>query len=143
MATWVPYDNAKVRMWDGNAFDFYNWTTLKVALVTSAYTPSRATHDFWDDVSANEVSGSNYTSKGIALTSRTLTVAGNLLTFGAADITWSQHATGFSNARTAIFFNDTGTAGTSALIAYGDLTVDRGNVSGDLTFQFPLGVLKC
>lgn len=42
--------------------------TLKVALVTSSYTPSAA-HTIWADVSANEVAtGSGYTTGGIALT---------------------------------------------------------------------------
>jgi len=41
--------------------------TIKVALVTSSYTPSPA-HDEWADVSANEVAtGSGYTTGGIAL----------------------------------------------------------------------------
>ena len=41
--------------------------TLKIALVTSAYTPSLA-HTQWADVSANEVSsGSGYTTGGITL----------------------------------------------------------------------------
>lgn len=41
--------------------------TIKVALVTSSYTPSTA-HDEWADVSANEVAtGSGYTTGGIAL----------------------------------------------------------------------------
>lgn len=42
--------------------------TLKVALVTSSYTPSAA-HTIWADVSANEVAtGYGYTTGGIALT---------------------------------------------------------------------------
>lgn len=41
--------------------------TLKVALVTSSYTPSTA-HTVWADVSANEVaSGDGYTTGGVAL----------------------------------------------------------------------------
>lgn len=41
--------------------------TLKVALVTSSYTPSTA-HDEWADVSANEVAtGSGYTTGGATL----------------------------------------------------------------------------
>lgn len=41
--------------------------TLKLALVTSSYTPSTA-HDEWADVSANEVStGSGYTTGGKTL----------------------------------------------------------------------------
>lgn len=42
--------------------------TAKLALVTSSYTPDRDTHDFWDDVSANEVAnGSGYTTGGVTL----------------------------------------------------------------------------
>ncbi len=47
--------------------------TLKLALVTSSYTPSTA-HDEWADVSANEVStGSGYTTGGKALASPVVT----------------------------------------------------------------------
>jgi hypothetical protein len=143
MATWVAYNSAKARQWNGNALDFDTGATLKVALVTASYTPAPTTHDFWDDAVANEVTGSNYTAGGIALGTKTVTVTGTVCTFAAAEITWLQHATGFSTARCAILYNDTGTASTSALVAYADLTVDRGNVTGDLTLQFPTGLLKC
>lgn len=44
--------------------------TVKLALVTSSYTPDRDTHDFWDDVSANEVAnGNGYSTGGVTLTS--------------------------------------------------------------------------
>jgi hypothetical protein len=44
--------------------------TVKLALVTSAYTPNRDTHDFWDDVSANELAnGNGYSTGGATLTS--------------------------------------------------------------------------
>ncbi|MER2528074.1 MAG: hypothetical protein ABTR07_09120 [Candidatus Competibacter denitrificans] len=47
--------------------------TLKVALVTSGYTPSIA-HTQWADVSANEVAnGSGYTTGGATLTGATVT----------------------------------------------------------------------
>ena len=42
--------------------------TCKLALVTSSYTPNRDTHDFWDDVSANELAnGNGYTTGGATL----------------------------------------------------------------------------
>jgi len=44
------------------------------ALVGSGYTPNLATHDFWDDVVANEVSGTGYTANGALLASKTLTL---------------------------------------------------------------------
>lgn len=143
MASWVAYDSAKTRQWNGNALDFDTGSTLKVALVTSSYTPNQTTHDFWDDAQANEVSGTNYAAGGVALGTKAVSTAVHVTTFSAADVTWTQHASGFSTARYAILYNDTGTASTSALVAYADLTVNRGNVTGDLTLQFPTGLLKC
>jgi len=50
-----------------------NTDTLKVALVTSDYTPSTA-HTAWADVSANEVSaGVGYTTGGVALANPVVT----------------------------------------------------------------------
>ena len=113
--------------------------TLRVALVTSAYTPNQNTDDFWNDVSANEVSGTNYTAGGNAAASPTYTMSGaGLETFDASDpATWAQDAAGFSNARRAILYYDTGTASTSRLVAYSDdFGSDRGNTGGDFSISF-------
>jgi len=109
--------------------------TFKIAIVTSAYSPATGTDDFWDDVSANEVSGTGYTAGGNAIASPAVTLAGGTITFDAADpSTWSQDGAGFSNGRRAIVYADTGTPGTSRLIAYSDdFGSNQGNVSGDLT----------
>jgi len=59
--------------------------TLKVALVSSGYTPSTA-HDEWADVSANEVTaGSGYTTGGITLTG----VVATNSTIDYADPAWT------------------------------------------------------
>ncbi len=42
--------------------------TLKAALVSSSYTPNRDTDDYWDDVVANEVTGTNWAANGVTLT---------------------------------------------------------------------------
>lgn len=114
--------------------------TLKLAIVTSAYTPDQAAHDFWDDVSASEVSGTGYTAGGNACASPTWTDggAGGTLTFDANDpATWSQNAGGFSNGRRAILYYDTGTPGTSRLVGYSnDFGADAGNVAGDFSVTF-------
>lgn len=113
--------------------------TLKCAFVTSAYTPDQAVHDFWDDVSANQVSGTNYTPGGNACSTPTWNDnAGGTLFFDANDpTTWSQSASGFSNGRRAILYYDTGTASTSRLVAYtNDAGADFGNVAGNLDVQF-------
>jgi hypothetical protein len=136
---WVQYDKYQESLMNQvNAIDHDDnaSTTIKIALVTSSYTPNRATHDFWDDVSTNEVSGTNYTAGGNALASKTVTTATNITTWDANDpATWSQSGSGFSNARYAILYKDTGTPATSPLIAYHDFGSDKGNVDGDLTIQ--------
>src|SRR3712207_1302567 len=58
--------------------------TIKVALVTSSYTPDQDAHDNFDDVT-NEVSGTGYTARGVTLGSVTVTIA-NLVIEG---LTWS------------------------------------------------------
>ncbi len=137
---WVLYDKFVGAMGGktgGPAMVDLDGGSFKVALVTNSYTPDRAAHDFWDDVSANEVSGDNYTAGGNAAATPTWTLASNVWTFDAADpATWSQHATGFATARYAILYLDTGTAGTSTLVAYANLGADKGNVAGDLSVAF-------
>ena len=76
----------------------------------------------------------------IALTSKTLTISNNVLTYDADDLTFTQDAGGFSNARYAVLYLNTGSAGTSRLVAYNDLVSDRGNVNSDLVLQFPNGI---
>src|SRR4051812_40307058 len=81
--------------------------TLKMSIVTASYTPNQNTHDFWDDVSANEVTGTGYTAGGNACATPTWTGpdGSGLLTFDASDpSTWSQNASGFSNGRRAILY---------------------------------------
>src|SRR5262245_1660173 len=46
--------------------------TVKVLLVTSAYTPDQDAHDFRDDVT-NEVSGTGYSAGGATLANKTVT----------------------------------------------------------------------
>lgn len=136
MAT-VPfngYDQWRLAQLKGGAdrVDMEN-DTLKFALVTSVYTPDQNLHDFWDDAVANEVSGSNYTARGNACANATVTVdgSGNIAVDGDDPATWAQHATGFSNARRAILYKDTGVNSTSRLIGYSDaFASDKGNVDG-------------
>lgn len=47
---------------------------VRLALVGTGYTPDIAAHDFWNDVSANEIGGTGYTASGVALASKTMTV---------------------------------------------------------------------
>jgi len=137
MANWNLYDKFREGNFDGNAINFETpgGNGLKIALVTSTYTPDQNLHDFFDDIT-NEVSGTNYTAGGNVCANGAATVdgSGNVKVDADDPATWSQSGTGFSNARRAILYHDTGTAATSRLIAYSDaFSADKGNVDGDFT----------
>ena len=139
---WVAYDAFKVNQFSSGLkpIDFSSTgDTIKVMLCTATYSPNQTTHATKADVT-NEVSGSNYAAGGVTLTQKTATVSSHVLTFLSTSITWSQHASGFSNARIAVMYRSTGGAdNVSVLIAYYDLASDRGNVAGDLVLGDPSG----
>lgn len=45
-----------------------------LALASSSYTPDRDAHDFWNDVSANEVTGTNWSAGGVQADGETLSL---------------------------------------------------------------------
>jgi hypothetical protein len=108
--------------------------TIKVALVTSSYTPDQDAHDNFDDVT-NEVSGTGYTAGGATLASVSISAdnTDNEGVFDAADVTWSSSTI---TARGAVIYKSTGTASTSKLIAYIDFGADKSSSSGDFTIQW-------
>ena len=109
--------------------------TIKVALVTNAYTPNVDTDIFWDDVSANEASGTGYTAGGAALAGKTVQTdtGDNEGVFDASDVTWS---TSTVTARGAVVYMSTGTASTSPLICYFDFGSDKSSAAGDVKIQW-------
>ena len=88
----------------------FDTDTIKVALL-SGYTPSQA-HNYFDDVSADEISGTGYTAGGATLGSKTLVSSGGVATFDAADTSWSSSTL---SATHAVVYLSTGTASTSPL----------------------------
>lgn len=113
----------------------YDSDTIKVALVTSAYTPDQDAHDYFNDVT-NEVTGTGYTAGGATLASKTVTyTAGtNTQAFDAADVTW---AAATITARYAVIYDATpGTAATNPLIGYVDFGADVSSTAGDFTITW-------
>lgn len=66
-----PYPQGLYRVGTGDIVYLSN--TIKLALLNSSHSFNRA-HDAWDDVSANQVSGTGYTAGGATLGTKTLTV---------------------------------------------------------------------
>ncbi len=107
--------------------------TIKVALVSSAYTPNQDTHDYFDDVVANEVTGTGYTAGGVALTSKTTTydAANNVVVLDAADAVWPNSTI---TARYAVVYDDSGaTNAQKALVGYIDFGSDQSSTNGNFT----------
>jgi hypothetical protein len=133
MAVTVTFYNPFfTRQFNGNAIDF-DTDTIKVALLTG-HTPDTDAHDFFNDVSANEVSGTNYPSGG-------WTVAVSVSeddTDNEAEITITDetNSTVTVSATHAVLYKDTGNAATSPLICIIDFGGTVTATAGDFTFNF-------
>lgn len=119
MATPKMYVNGALFAWNGSVD--LDTDTIKLGLYTASYTPNQATHDFRDDLGANEASGgSGYTAGGFTLASKTLTVASLVVKWDGADI--SQAIVGGPFAfRYGVFYKARGGASSAdELIGYAD-----------------------
>ena len=113
-----------------------NWgsDTISAALLTSTYTINVDTHEFASSLT-NELSGGGYARKTLA--SKTSTLASNVLTLSAADLTWtSLTATGV---RWIVFFKNTGSDATSSLICANDLGTNYNPSAQDLAYSIGAG----
>lgn len=81
--------------------------TVKVALVTSSYTPNAANngHSLWSSVSANEIAGGNgYTTGGYTLTTDTTSLVTNGHNYDSEDPTWTASGSGIPAWRYAVMY---------------------------------------
>lgn len=129
----VIYNSFKQKIMNGS-IDL-DTDTIKVALVTSSYTPDQDAHDFFDDVT-NEVSASGtYSAGGATLANKTVTQdnTDNEGVFDADDVSFTSATI---TARAAVIYKSTGTASTSPLIAYIDFGSDKTSSSGTFTITW-------
>ena len=107
--------------------------TFKLALFTSSASLGAATTDY---STGNEVSGTNYTAGGAALTSVTPVASSTTALCDFSDLTFS-NATVTANG--AIIYNSTTGGGSNTtdaviVLAFGG---DKTSTAGDFTIQFP------
>lgn len=110
--------------------------TIKVALLSNAYTPDQDAHNYFDDVSTNEVTGTGYTQGGITLTNKTNTYNSgtNTVVLDADDVTWSSSTI---TARYAVVYNASpATNATRPLIGYVDFGSDQSSSNGNFTITW-------
>jgi len=110
--------------------------TIKVALLSNAYTPDQDAHNYLDDVVANEVSGTGYTAGGNTLANKTNSYnsSTNVITLDADDTTWSSSTI---TARYAVIYDATpATNATKPLIGYVDFGSDQSSSNGNFTITW-------
>lgn len=96
-STWYP--SAFAKMYNN---DFNDGDTFKVALLDSSGTYNAA-HTTWADVSANEVSGSGYTTGGAAITI-SASADSTKTEFTLGSVEWNAASITFSH---AVIYQDT------------------------------------
>ena len=114
--------------------DFTNGAdTMKLALFTSSATLSAATTDY---STSNEVSGTNYTAGGAALTNVTPTSSGTTALTDFRDLTFSSSTI---TARGAMIYNTQtgGGSNTTDAVVILNFGADKASTNGDFTIQFP------
>jgi hypothetical protein len=126
------YNKGKTEILNGG-IDLLN-DTIKVAMVTSSYSPDKDADDYFDDVT-NEVSGTGYTAGGKALTNKSVSQdnTNDRAKFDADDVTWTVATI---TARAAVIYEDTGTDSTSPLIAFVDFGEDYSTSGEDFTIEW-------
>ena len=103
---------------------------FKVMLVTSTYTPNVDTHNDRADVT-NQVTGAGYTAGGNTVNvTATLNTANDRVDIVLPGTTWP---TSTITARGAVYYLDTGTAGTDLLVCYIDFVTDKSSSSDTFT----------
>lgn len=103
--------------------------TFRIALYTSSATMSATTTAY---SSTNEVSGTNYTATGNALTNISPTTSSTTALTDFSDTTWS---TATITARGALIYNDTASGDPAVCVL--DFGSDKTSTAGDFTIVFP------
>lgn len=108
---------------------------IRVALVTSTYTPNQDSHEDYADITNEVANGNGYVTEGEQIGGAAVTKdnTDNEGVFDGNDVTW---AASTITARGAIVYKDSGTAGTSWFICYLDFGSDQSSSSGDFTIQW-------
>jgi hypothetical protein len=104
--------------------------TNKVAMVQDAHTPDFNLHDFYADLT-NEVSGTGYTAGGNALTATEVTLAGGVLTYDGADVSWASST--ITEAMAGVTYID---AVTDELLCLSDFVTFASTTNGTFTIQW-------
>lgn len=137
--TATPYGKFCLKL--GTGVHNFSSDTVKVMLVTSAYTPNIDTDEFADTPQAHEASGTGYTVGGAALSSPAWTYdsTNNWAQLAAASLTFTAVTL---TCRYAIVYKFITATNLSPLIGYIDFGANKAPVAEDFILNFTTGVLR-
>lgn len=109
----------------------------RITLLSDSATPNFDTMDFWDDLVANEVTGTNWSAGGVVLTGTEVTLSGGVLTFDATDV--SVASTTIANAMAAVLRTNVGANGTDQLVLLSDFVTAVSSSNGTFGINWAAG----
>lgn len=114
---------------DGSAVTVWSSATIQTSLHT-AYTLNQDTHDFFDDVSGTEVTGTNYTANGVTLGSKTSAydTASDQIRLDAADASWATSTISATDA--IVWVNTAGASSTDPVLGAVDFGATVSTTAG-------------
>jgi hypothetical protein len=118
---------------ESSTLDWYT-DTVKVALLNAL--PVQDTAEFWSDLSATEVTGTNWAAGGQSLASKAIIVTAgtNTVALDAADV--SVATVTVAGVTHIAVYKDSGVAATSPLLGYGTLGATSGSSGGTLNIAW-------
>jgi len=128
------YNSYKKNVFNGG-IDLEN-DTIRMALMTSAYSPDVDAEQYYSDVTAFEVStGGGYVTSGTVMTGKVVSAdnTNDKAVFDADDVVY---AASTISARGALIFKDTGDSTTSPLICWSDFGSNKSSVGGNFTISW-------
>jgi hypothetical protein len=127
------YGNAFVAAFNGE-IDFDSGD-VKVALLEDAHTPNLDAHNYFDDVVADEVSGTGYTAGGQVLGTPSVTynTGTNTLVLDGDNASWGSSTI---SAAYAVVYLDTGVDATSPLIGLVDFETIISSTDGTFSVNW-------
>jgi len=125
------YSNANLQAFSGGINNLGSTaTTVKCALLDNTYTPNQDSHADWSTISSAEISASGYSAGGAEVTTKSLSLTGNVVTFDGDNVQWTSTAT--ITARYAVVYD----TGSSYLLCYHDFESDESATNGTFTVQW-------
>ena len=122
------YADAPNRAYTEQLGEIGGTATVKVALLSAAHTKDVEGNETWDDVSADEVTGTGYDAGGQEIANDSLIRTGANTVYDGDDVLWSDSTI---DAGHAVVYEDTGTDTTSSLLTHIDFEGEESSENGD------------